>query len=335
LSLSTREIIHRQADHLTRLVDDLLDLTRITHGKIELHKGRLDARELTAKACEDARAGFEHRGVRLRFSAAAEPVWVDADAARLTQMVGNVLANALKFTPTGGAVEVVTEPRGERCEITVRDTGVGIAREDLERIFGAFEQGVAASRVHGGLGIGLALAKDLIERHGGSIEAHSDGPGKGATFVLSLPLAPPPAPHEVGVDPDAPSPPLSILIVEDNLDAATTLADLLALAGHQVEVVHSGREGVERARGGPDVLISDLGLPDLHGNEVVRAVRALPGGSRIFTIALTGYAQPDDRASARAAGFDAHLPKPAPMDALHQLLANVARGRRAARPSSA
>ncbi|MFT3914624.1 MAG: PAS domain S-box protein [Anaeromyxobacteraceae bacterium] len=319
-----REIIHRQADHLTRLVDDLLDMTRITHGKIELRKTRLDAREVVSRACEDARAGFDQRGVKLRYIDPAEPLWVEADTARLAQMVGNLLANALKFTPPGGAVDVVAERRGDTCETTVRDTGIGIAPEDLERIFGAFEQAVAVRRAHGGLGIGLALVRDLAERHGGSVRAHSDGPGTGASFVLALPLAAAPRREAQGRIGAAAAQPLSILIVEDNVDAATTLADLLALGGHEVETVHTGREGIERARRRPQALLCDIGLPDLTGHEVIQAIRTQPGGGDIFAIALTGFAQPEDRAAALAAGFDAHMSKPPSLEELEALLARVA-----------
>ncbi|HET8539632.1 MAG TPA: ATP-binding protein [Anaeromyxobacter sp.] len=325
-ALHAREVLHRQTRHLTRLVDDLLDLTRVTHGKIDLQLARVDAREIARRACADVRALFEERRVQLRWSAGPEPVWVDADVARLAQVVGNLLSNALKFTSPGGHVTVEVGARDGACEIAVRDDGIGLEGADLERIFEPFVQaGRAGHGGHGGLGIGLALVRELARRHGGSVRATSDGPRRGATFAVSLPRAPgPPAAARVQAA-ETQASGLSILVVEDNEDAATTLADILALGGHQVRVVGTGRAGVEAALAvPPDVLVCDIGLPDMSGHDVVRALRAAASAGPPYAIALTGYAQPQDREAALAAGFDAHLAKPPPLDELNALLAAAA-----------
>jgi PAS domain S-box-containing protein len=313
-------VLHRQVGQLARLVDDLLDLNRISHGKIQLQPARLDARDVVARVCDDARPGFEDRGVALVDRAHDEPLWLDADATRLAQMVGNLLSNALKFTPSGGEVRVTVARQGDRCEIAVRDTGAGIAPADLERIFDPFVQAERTrEQRHGGLGIGLALVRDLVRQHGGEIRAASDGPGRGATFVLDLPLAPAPATAvPAGPEPGAPGP-LDILVVEDNEDARESLADLLTLSGHHVRLAASGRAGLTAAAAAPpDVLLCDLGLPDVSGLEVIQRLRT--AGSAVFAVALTGYAQPDDRRLALSAGFDAHLSKPPELEELARLL---------------
>ena len=322
-----REVLQRQTDHLTRLVDDLLDLTRISYGKITLQLARMDARDVVRRACDDIRAVFEQRSVELRYSQPTEPTWVDADAARLAQMVGNLVTNALKFTQPGGQVQVAIRARGQACEISVRDTGTGIEQADLERIFEPFVQaGRVRPGAQSGLGIGLALVKDLAVKHGGSVRAESAGLGRGAEFILTLPLAAAPmdTARKVGVEKSTSS--LSVLVIEDNEDAGLSLADLLGLIGHQVKVVGTGRAGLEAVSAhAPDVLICDLGLPDLSGYDVVRALRS--AGSKVFAIALTGFAQPEDREQALEAGFDAHLAKPPPLDELDELLAKAAKNR--------
>jgi len=313
-------VLHRQVGQLSRLVDDLLDLNRISHGKIQLQPSRLDARDVVARACDDARAGFVDRGVALVHGAPDEPLWLDADPTRLAQMVGNLLSNALKFTPPGGEVRVGLGKRGDRCEIGVRDTGAGIAPADLERIFDPFVQAERTrEQRHGGLGIGLALVRDLARQHGGEIRAASDGAGRGAEFVLSLPLASTPAVEApAAAEAGAPAP-LDILVVEDNEDAGASLLDLLTLGGHRVRLTGSGRAGLTAAAAAPpDVLLCDVGLPDVSGHEVIRRLRA--AGSTVFAVALTGYAQAEDRRLALSAGFDAHLSKPPELDELGRLL---------------
>jgi len=324
-----REILRRQTDHLVRLVDDLLDVNRITHGKIQVQLAPADLRELVRRAFQDARGLFDARGIELLLSEPAEPLWVAADAERFAQMVGNLLHNALKFTPAGGRVELSIVRAGAACEVHVKDSGRGIEPADLERIFEPFHQSRRSRESGGGLGLGLALVKGLAERHGGSVRAVSDL-STGAELVLSLPLAPPPA-AVAGVS--APPPEgaaLRILIVEDNEDAAASLADLLALGGHDVTIAATGGAGVAGALSrAPDLLICDVGLPDMSGHDVIRAIRARDAGARVFATALTGYAQPHDREAALAAGFDAHLPKPPPLEELDAVLAEAARRRRA------
>jgi CheY-like chemotaxis protein/nitrogen-specific signal transduction histidine kinase len=323
------EVLDRQTSHLARLVDDLLDVARIAYGKIELRIAPLDVRETVRRAWQDARALFEEREISLLLHEAAEPIWVDADAARIGQMIGNLLNNALKFTPAGGKVDVTAQRRGAWCELIVSDSGKGIEPHNLQRIFDPFVQSSPASSVYGGLGIGLALVKELAVRHGGSARAESEGLGRGTQFVIQLPLRPAPAiPVESPLDKIS-SASLAILIIEDNVDAAATLADLLRLAGHRVAVAETGRAGLDAiAASVPDVLICDIGLPDITGYEVIRSLRAAAGPRRaLYAIALTGYAQPQDQAAVLAAGFDAHLPKPPDFDALQERLSESVRRR--------
>jgi PAS domain S-box-containing protein len=321
-----REIVDRQSEHLSRLVDDLLDITRISHGKIELQRERLDAREVVRRACADVEDAFQARGIALRYAEEPAPAWVDADAARLAQMVGNLLHNALKFTPAGGRVDAAVRRRAASCEVSVRDTGHGIERDDLDRIFEPFVQsGRTRGQAHGGMGLGLALVRELAGRHGGAVRVDSAGPGRGSEFVVELPLAPAPATAAPGPAAGGRAAPLRILVIEDNEDAGATLAELLALDGHEVEVVTSGRAGVAAAAARPpDAIVCDVGLPDLSGHDVIRAIRAASPGRHALAVALTGYAQPEDRALALAAGFDAHLPKPPALDELAALLARAA-----------
>ncbi len=327
------EVLQRQTEQLSRLVDDLLDISRITHGKIEVQLRHLDARELVQRAFADAKPLFDRRGVRLTFEAPEAPLWVNADAARLSQIVGNLLNNALKFTPPGGSVHVEVTRGDDTCVIGVRDTGQGIDPMDLDRIFDPFWQAERTRRGQGGLGLGLALVRQLAARHGGSARAESEGLGKGARFVVQLPLASAPAQapelrREAGA-----TGALSVLIVEDNEDAAATLGEILSMAGSRVSTVATGRAGVFAAAAErPDVIICDIGLPDMSGHDVIRAIRATGSGRRVFAVALTGYAQPEDREAALAAGFDAHLPKPPQMEDLEQLLSEAAR-RRASFPA--
>jgi PAS domain S-box-containing protein len=323
----SREVLDRQVGHLERLVDDLLDLTRISHGKIALRRQVVDAVEVVGRACEDLRPTAEARRLDLRVVLPAAPAWIDADPTRVAQVVGNLVNNAMKFTPAGGAVAVAVAAEGGACRIAVRDDGEGIAAEDLERIFEPFAQ---ADRTRGaspgGVGLGLALVKSLVVLHGGTVRAASDGIGRGAEVAVSLPLAPPPAGAAAGrAEEVAPARPLSIVVVDDNVDAGETLAALLALEGHDARVACDGRAGIAACEAAPpDVLVCDIGLPDVDGYEVVRAVRRRCG-DRVYAVALTGFAQGEDVARAREAGFDAHVAKPPSFDALRSLLARVPR----------
>jgi two-component system CheB/CheR fusion protein len=317
-----REIIRRQTDQVTTLVDDLLDISRIHVGKLRLERTVLDARVVVRRACEDVRPLFEERGLALRLDAPAEPVWIDADEARLTQVLSNLLANALKFTPPPGSVDVTLRPDHGSLALHVRDTGVGIEPRFLPSLFEPFTQERSRESVRG-MGIGLALVKNLMTMHGGTVRAFSEGKGMGSEFVLSLPLAAAPA-QRVSGSARAAIPSLAILLVEDNRDAAETLEQLLQLGGHRTRLAFDGRTGAEAfEESPPDVLISDIGLPDVSGHDLVRRLRDREQRP-FFAIALSGYAQEDDVAKAKASGFDAHLPKPASLARLEALLAEAA-----------
>jgi PAS domain S-box-containing protein len=315
------EVIDRQARHLTHLVDDLLDATRIAHGKIELHPERVDLREVVRRVCDDHRSMFDQRGVGLRLEDPG-PIWVEADATRMSQAVGNLLQNALKFTWRGGMTWVSLGVDDGRAVIRVRDDGAGMEPGQVQRMFEPFAQAdTGLARPHGGLGLGLALVKGVVELHGGSVAATSEGLGCGSEFTIALPLCEPPHPYPARVKAAAGSGRL-ILVIEDNVDACETLAQVLRVGGHRVSVALDGRTGIEEARRlVPDVVLCDIGLPDVDGHAVARALRADASLSGTRLIALTGYAQPEDRALAREAGFDAHLPKPAPLDELERLIA--------------
>ena len=320
-AIRARAVIERQTVQLKRLVDDLLDLTRIERGKIELKPEVLDLREVVRRTCEDFREAFEQRGVELHLNAAARAVTTQGDPARLAQVVGNLLHNAAKFTPPGGLVTVVVDQAAGRAELRVRDTGIGIAAEQLDRLFVPFaqaEQGLA--RTSGGLGLGLSLLKGLVEMHGGTVTATSKGPACGSEFVVALPLGPPDSTRPPATV--RKPPPRSIVIIEDNADGAATLAELLALEGHQVQVANDGRSGIELVRRvRPDIVLCDIGLPDLNGYDVASAIRGEEGHDHTRLVALSGYTQSQDRERAREAGFDRHLAKPPRLDELDAVLA--------------
>jgi PAS domain S-box-containing protein len=322
-------VIERQTGHMARLIDDLLDVTRITRGKIRLQRQRLDLNDLAQRAIEDHRTLFLRSGVRLAvLPAPGGNVWIDGDRTRLAQVVGNLLQNAAKFTPHGGEtiVSVRADPAARQATLVIRDTGAGIEPELLPRLFRTFTQGDATlDRSKGGLGLGLALVKGLVEMHGGSVSAASGGSGEGATFTIHLPLAA----AATGLEPLQPSvgsagSPHRVLVIEDNDDAADTLREALELDAHVVEVAYSGREGIEKARAfHPEVVLCDIGLPEMDGYEVARAMRADPELGRVGLVAVSGYAQPEDVAMSKEAGFDAHLAKPPSIEALERTLSDV------------
>ncbi|TKD03985.1 ATP-binding protein [Polyangium fumosum] len=321
-------VIERQIVHMTRLIDDLLDVTRISRGKIHLQHGPIELCELVHRAVEDLRSVFEQGGVTLSVELPDGPVWVNGDGTRLAQIVGNLLHNAAKFTDRGGRVQVVVSlAEGGRTCIRVSDTGMGIAPELLPHLFHPFTQADRTlTRSRGGLGLGLSLVKGLVALHGGDVRAESEGPGRGATFTIELPVREPAAPsgaasvgreeHRCG----------RILVIEDNADAAASLAEALAVGRRNVhvEVAHSGPEGIEKAGSfDPEVILCDLGLPGMNGYEVAQALRADPTHRDRILIALTGYASPEDRKLSRAAGFDRHLAKPLDLKTLDRLLAEL------------
>jgi PAS domain S-box-containing protein len=325
-AIRARAVIARQTNQLARLVDDLLDVTRVARGKIRLHRTPVEVTELVRLAVEDHRPLFESRDITLGLRVNVGALWIDADATRITQVVGNLLHNAAKFTNSQGHV-FVTVARNARSEAEIRiaDDGIGIAPEMLARMFQPFTQAdESLHRTFGGLGLGLALVKGLVELHDGRVEAHSRGPGTGSEFVLSLPLLPqvvvPRAPASLAERAGR----LRLLLIEDNLDAADTFKDVLEMSGHEVLLAHDGREGVEKARSfRPDVVLCDIGLPALNGYEVARAIRAEASISPTL-VAMTGYTLPEDQRRTFLAGFDHHLGKPVDLTELERVLAQVA-----------
>jgi PAS domain S-box-containing protein len=317
-----QSIIDRQTEHLTRLVDDLLDVTRIARGKIEVRRSLVDLRGVVWRAADDFGLLMRDRGVRFDVVVPDEPLWVEADATRITQIVGNLLHNASKFTQGGDVVALSVGVKDGAAEICVRDSGAGIDREVLPRIFDAFTQGTRTlARSEGGLGLGLATVKGIAELHGGSVRAESAGAGKGAEFIVRLPLADSaPAGRDVAGQMEPSTGCRRVLVVDDNRDAAESLADLVKMLGHAVKVAYDGANAVEKARAyRPDVVLCDLGLPGMSGYDVARALRADPGNG-VQLIAVSGYAQPEDVQRAIEAGFDGHVAKPCDLQEIERLL---------------
>jgi CheY-like chemotaxis protein/anti-sigma regulatory factor (Ser/Thr protein kinase) len=309
-------------------VDDLLDVTRISQGKLELRRARVELGGVVRRACDDYQAAFQERGIELHVEGSAL-VWTHGDETRLAQVVSNLLHNAAKFGRRGGTVVASVGAAGDQAEVRVRDDGAGIPPEFLPRLFQPFVQagGDGLARTRGGLGLGLALVKRLVELHGGSVRAHSEGVDRGAEFVVTLPLGPAAEPAASALSASPPRRVVTdVLVIEDNLDTARSIADILLMEGHRVHVATDGRSGIAHARDHrPDIILCDIGLPDLDGYEVVRALRADDRLSSTRFVALSGYAQPEDRQRAAEAGFHLHLAKPPPLEALLALVANSAR----------
>jgi two-component system, chemotaxis family, CheB/CheR fusion protein len=327
------EIARRQTAQLRKLVDDLLDVARVQHGKITLRKVRVSLREIVRRAVE-AVAQIQEQGHTLSL-AVPDGITLDADPGRLEQVIVNLLANAAKYTPPGGHIDLRAEVQGDEVAIAVSDTGVGIAPSMLPHVFDTFAQADRSlDRAQGGLGLGLALVRTLIELHGGRAEARSHGLGKGAEFLLHLPLAPASdvVPSDQAPPPVAPTvtaPPVRVVVVEDNTDAAYALSMLVEVLGHEVEVAHDGLGALvalERAR--PDVMLVDIGLPGIDGLEVARRIRARPDAPDVLLVALTGYGRDEDKERSRVAGFDLHLTKPIGVEDLTAVLGDPSRFRR-------
>jgi len=319
-----RGMMVRQIQHMGRIVDDLLDVSRIQQRKVTLRRERLDLARLVHLAVEDQRPAFDAAGVSLALDAPSNPVWVHGDATRLTQVFGNLLHNASKFTDKDGAVavRVAAGPDG-RATVAVRDTGIGIEADMLARLFEPFAQADRSlARSKGGLGLGLALVSGLTELHGGRVRAASAGPGQGAEFVIELPVQAEPAPVPApATPPPADRGRLRVLVVEDNKDAADSLRVLLELFGYAVQVAYTGTAGAEAAAAfGPDVILCDIGLPGLDGYKLAAQLRQNPATAKARLIALTGYGTDEDRRRSKEAGFEAHLTKPADPTALRALL---------------
>jgi signal transduction histidine kinase/DNA-binding response OmpR family regulator len=331
--VQTRDMIDRQVTHMARLVDDLLDVSRLSRGKILLRKEVLDLRELVGAAAEDYRNTLEGGGLTLDVRRPGRPLVVLGDPTRLAQALGNVLHNAAKFTNAGGTVtvELAAAPDEGAAGIRVRDTGIGMEPEMLARIFDAFSQAQnSLDRSQGGLGLGLTLVKGLVELHGGKVSAASAGLGRGTEITLQIPLAErevPAAPRQEEAGPAAR--PHRILIIEDSVDAAQSMRMLLTMTGHEVEVASTGRTGLEIAGAfRPAVVLCDLGLPGgMDGFAVARAMRQDPALSSVYLIAATGYGQAEDMMRSREAGFDAHLTKPLDFANLQGLLTTLPRQR--------
>ena len=319
-----RGAIERQMAQLIRLVDDLLDVSRITRDKLELRKTRTDLGSVLEQALENCRLMARERSQELVFSPPAAIVWLDADPVRLTQVFNNLIHNACRYTPEGGRIALAVEKLDGEAVVTIRDNGVGIPADKLESIFEMFAQvQEAGSGSGGGLGIGLTLVKRLVELHGGSVVARSPGIGKGSEMIVRLPVSAAPAAlcaQEPGADGVAGR--RRVLVVDDNVDNAESLAMLLELGGHETRTVHDGLAAVQAAGDfRPDVVLLDLGLPVLNGLEVCRRIRREPWGRGILIAALTGWGQERDRRDSEAAGFDVHLVKPVDLATLTRLLA--------------
>ena len=321
----TLEVMQRQVDHLVRLVDDLLDVSRIMRGRVELRKGAVQLSDIVAQAADAVRPLATADGKTFSIDVPDDPIWLDVDRVRIAQVLDNLLHNAVKYTDQGALIELRVERQAAAAVIYVRDNGIGIDPELLPKVFDLFTQSTRTlDRAQGGLGIGLTLVRNLVQMHGGTVEAHSEGAGKGSEFVVRLPLTSveippeaPPVPQETG--------PRRVLVVDDNLGAARLMAALIGKLGpHQVEVAHDGPEALAKLPEFlPDVVLLDIGLPGMDGFEVARAIRQLEAGRQVLLIAVTGYGQEEDRRKSQEAGFDDHLIKPVSLEHVVQLLAHA------------
>jgi signal transduction histidine kinase len=319
----SRQLMERQLRHLVRLVDDLLDVARIRSGKIVLELERVELAPMITSAVELARPLIDSRSHDLQVVLPPETLWTDADKIRLPQLLANLLNNAAKYTDEGGSITLSVARLEAQIVVSVRDTGIGMDTESLANVFELFAQAAGpAHAVQGGLGVGLSLARSIAELHGGVLTAHSEGLGKGSQFVLQLPAA---AAPEAGVSAASPSGEMAlrqrILVVDDNVDAAESLGTMLAYSGHDVRVAHGGVEALSTAREfAPNVMILDLGMPEMDGYAVARAVRSDPRFATTRLIALSGYGQAEDRRRTADVGFDEHLVKPVEHDVLNAAL---------------
>ncbi len=326
-----RELIDRQVDHLVRLVEDLLDVSRITFGKIELHRGLVDLAAVADEAIATSRPLLDEAGHRLTVRIAPEPLWVDGDRVRLLQVIANLLNNAARYTPPGGEVLLELVKDGGEARISVKDNGLGIPGAMLERVFDPFTQlrepaSEALSGAATGIGVGLSLSRKLVELHGGRISAESAGPGRGSLFVVRLPVveAVEPAPPATQPQAAAAKERWRFLVVDDNADAALSQAELLRVLGHEAQTAHGGEEALRKAaQFRPQVVLLDLGMPGMDGFAVARELRRLPEAKEATLIAQTGWAQEVDRRRTQAAGFDAHLAKPVSVGALMETVARL------------
>jgi signal transduction histidine kinase len=322
------EMIERQIGQMSRLIDDLLDVSRISRGLLELRRERVELREIVETAVDACRHEVDCRHHALRVSLPSRPLFLEADRERLVQVLCNLLTNAAKYTPAGGQVEVAARKVGDSVEISVRDNGIGIPAEKLSEIFELFAQVDRTFDRQGGLGIGLTLVRQIVELHGGSIEARSEGIGRGSVFTFRLPVT-----DEAPIvgTPGSDSRPMTaarrrILAADDNRDSAESLAVLLQMDGHEVRLAFDGEAAIALTHEFvPDVALLDIAMPKQNGFDVARHIRRQPWGSQVYLIALTGWGQEEDRARVRAAGFDAHLVKPVEPRVLSRILAETSR----------
>jgi signal transduction histidine kinase len=328
-----REMMERQVQHMVRLVDDLLDVSRIVRGKVDLRREPVELAAAVARAVETVGPLVEAEGHELTVDLPPEPLRVSADLVRLAQVVGNLLNNAARYTERGGKIWVEGRREGNKAVLKVRDTGIGIAPDVVPRIWDLFVQADRRLKgAHGGMGVGLALVKGLVGLHGGTVEAHSEGPGKGSEFIVSLPLLAPGGAGEGRREDEGPSPQAAsrrVLVVDDNVDAAESLAMLLRLGGHEARVAHDGPSALRLAEAEPpELAFFDIGMPGMDGYELARRFRGHPALKAVVLVALTGWGQDEDRRRTQEAGFDAHEVKPVGPEALQRLLNNPGANRR-------
>ena len=325
-----RAVMERQVAQMVRLIDDLLDLSRVSRGRIELRHERSDLASLVNGALEICGAAIKAGGHKLTLDLPAGALPLSVDPTRIVQVICNLISNAAKYTPPGGRITVSARRQDGALEFSVRDTGIGIPHDMLQKVFDMFTQVTqSVERSQGGLGIGLTLVKRLVELHGGTVEARSAGPGRGSEFVVRLPEHPEAAmPMRVAAPPQAATPAAGrrILVADDNRDAADSLAFMLRLAGHEVRIAYDGQQAIDMAEAfRPALALIDIGMPRLNGYETARRLRAKPYGETMLLIALTGWGQADDRNRSLAAGFDHHIVKPVDPSMLERLLAAPAK----------
>ena len=322
-----RGVLERQLHHLSRVVDDLIDVSRVTRNRLELRTERVELATIINQAIETSRPLADAMEHDLSVSLPPEPIYLQADAVRLAQVFTNLVRNAAKYTEPKGEIRISVERQGSDAVVSVRDNGIGMDARDLAIVFEMFTRAEGARRTQGGLGIGLTLARRLVELHGGMIEAHSEGRGKGSEFVVRLPIlidAPRPVRSPVHSHRPIASRVLRILVVDDNHDAAESLAELLQLTGNETHIANDGASAVAAAESlRPDIVFLDIGLPRMDGHAVARAIRSQPWGRQMSLVALTGWGQPEDRIRSDEAGFDHHLVKPVDFTVLERLIAEA------------
>lgn len=325
---NAHDIIDRQVKHLVRLVDDLLDASRISSGKISLQKERVSLALIVMNGVELSRPFIESQNHQLSITLPTETVYLDADATRLAQVLQNLLSNAAKYTPPGGRIELHAECNGKQVTVRVTDTGLGIPREMLSRVFDMFTQvDHSIERSAGGLGIGLTLVQRLVELHGGEVEARSDGPNQGSEFIVRLPTSIQSSEDSAIVDftEVRSATRLRILVADDNIDSADTLAMMLGALGHHVDIAYDGVAAMEAVSSHqPDIVLLDIGMPRLNGYDAAREIRARDPRGQIVLVAVTGWGQDEDRRRSQQAGFDHHLVKPVDLASLERILDLVA-----------